>query len=938
VGTSKKIAIRTLRPEKKDAIDWLLTIPARNSSRPFLIDGLKERVFSFNEIHEQASAIANWLLDNKLSKGNRIAVVADNDSMVARLYFGALYAGVVVVPINPILTSEEIDFIIKDSEAKMVVATALVTDRINGEELIKRNVCPVLLEEKQGESVFNAWKSLALSDLKTPAHFKPLRDVTETDDLLIVYTSGTTAEPKGMVHRIADLVNNGRLFGNLVGITKKNRFFNNLAITYLGGYYNLLLLPYVCESSVVLSETFSPNSVIGFWKPIIKYQANTLWLVASIMAILLEMDRGTGGEKYCRQNVLHILAGMAPLPAVIRQKFEERYGQPVYENYGLSETLFISTNRPKFPIRDGCVGKIVPGVEVAIKNHEDKDVKPGEEGEIWVKTFSLMRGYVDDVKRKQELSTKDWFATGDLGVLNNGGDLFITGRKKDLIIRGGINISPAGIENVLHQHPAVMECAVVGVPHKFLGEEVVAVVRLAEGSEFTNVCTELMTLCQKHLARIKAPSQIIELLEFPHTTSGKIQKRKIRTWLMQKGDGILTTPLPTVSKVVPAGEVHFTPSKIVSESIEAMSIKYNTMVYEMQQAGKDVIVLSLGEAFFDIPLYDFSALPFPKLYHYSHSRGIPELRDIMAKYFLNEYDVAFNPTSEIIITAGSKIAIHMAIMSILNPGDEVMYYEPAWVSYPEQIKLCYGVPVSIPYDEKITNFEKYVTNRTRMLIINNPNNPTGRVFNLNELGCLYSLARKYNLFILSDEAYSDFVLDGSEFISLANLDIEKRHTIIVNSLSKNFGMSGWRLGYVITNPGLINQILKVNQHLITCPPTILEYYSVKYFDQIIKTTKPQIVDMVRKRQQIQKFMEELGLKPLAGTATFYFFVSIEPSKLSSEEFSSRLLENDHVCVVPGIGYGKSCDRFVRVSVGSENVDRIKKALRMMKKMIEETSK
>lgn len=936
----KKMKKKPAASRTPSAVAWLREIPKKNAGRVFLVDSFTGKEWTYDQIHQDASRIGAWLNQNGLQKGDRLALLLLNSAEFARLYLGCLYAGVVVIPINPILSEAEISFILNDGKIRTTVVSSKTENKLSLGVCNKNKIKTIFLSlGGDPSSDPRHSNTLDLNALLDAKKFVPFHGLKDNDELIIVYTSGTTADPKGVVHKVADLVNNGRLFGKLLGLSSKNRFYNNLALTYLGGYYNLLLLPYVNGSSVVVSETYNPASVISFWKPIIKHEVNTLWLVASLMAILLEMDRSTEGEKYCREKMRHILAGMAPLPVALRHKFEKRYGLPVYENYGLSETLFIATNTPQAAIRDGSVGKIVPGVQVKILNEDGKNSTSGEEGEIWVKTPYLMRGYQQDLGQgSPSLSASHFFPTGDLGLLDRTQYLRITGRKKDLIIRGGINISPASVEDVLHQHPAIHECAVLGVPHPILGEEVAAVIRITRDAVFEKVRNELLELCRTKLARIKQPSQIIELPEFPHTTSGKIQKRKIRTWLCQKTEILQPlTDKQTPKSSAQEDKIHFTPSKVVSDSAEAMSIKFNTMVYELQRQKIDVTVLSLGEAFFEIPLYDFHSLPLSKIYHYSHSRGIFELREAIAKYFKEEYDVTFDPEKEIIVTAGSKVAIHMTLMSILNPGDEVMVYEPAWVSYPEQIKLCYGVPVSIPFDEKITNFERYVTNRTKMIIINNPNNPSGRVFNLDELAYLYSLARKHNLFVLSDEAYSDFVINSEEFISLANLDIELKHTIVVNSLSKNFGMSGWRLGYVITNPSLILQILKVNQHLITCPSTILEYYSAKYFQNIVNVTKPQIKAVVEKRAEVQKYMTQVGLETLAGSSTFYFFVSIGKSKLNSEAFATELLQKHHICVVPGIGYGKSCGRFVRVSVGSESMPRIQKALNTIKQFIDQTS-
>jgi len=379
------------------------------------------------------------------------------------------------------------------------------------------------------------------------------------------------------------------------------------------------------------------------------------------------------------------------------------------------------------------------------------------------------------------------------------------------------------------------------------------------------------------------------------------------------------------------------PSTVVQQSVEAISIKYNNIVYEKQGNGEDVIVLSLGEPFFDIPLFSFKSLPKGKINHYSHSRGIIELRKTIANLYKNKTGIEIDYEKKILITAGSKIAIHMSLMSILNPGDEVIVLEPAWVSYTEEIKLCYGVPIQIPYEKTIYDIENFITTKTKMIIINNPNNPTGRIYEKEELSHVFELAKKYNIIILADEAYSDYVYTNNEFFSFVKLDPKNKYSIIINSLSKNMGISGWRIGYLITNSDLINQILKINQHLITCAPTILEYYANQYFSEILKVTRPQILEILHKRKILSTHMDEMALKYQPGQSTFYFFVSIENSRLSSDEFCTRLLNEKNISIVPGIGYGKSCDKFVRVSIGSENLDRIKKGLKEIHDLIIETS-
>jgi aspartate aminotransferase/aminotransferase len=376
-------------------------------------------------------------------------------------------------------------------------------------------------------------------------------------------------------------------------------------------------------------------------------------------------------------------------------------------------------------------------------------------------------------------------------------------------------------------------------------------------------------------------------------------------------------------------------ARYVENVANAMSIKFNSFVYDMKEAGEDVIVLSLGEAFFDIPLFPFDTLPLPEGYHYSHSRGVPGLRRKLAAYYGGRYGVPVDPATEIVVTAGSKIALHMCFMALLEPGDEVVVPEPAWVSYSEQIRLCHGNPVMVPHDVSVAELGEWMTPRTRAVVLCSPQNPTGRVYTRGELRGLHRLAEERGVYLLADEAYSEFVVD-EEFVSCGVDDPEKRHTIVCNSMSKNYGMSGWRVGYVISNAELMEQVLKINQHLITCPATILEHYLERHFDDILEITKPQIEEVVRRRAVLGEYMREIGLVPMEGTATFYFFVHIGESALSSEEFCMRLLRESRVCVVPGLGYGESCDGFVRVSVGTESLERTRHGLRAIRDLIQAT--
>lgn len=911
----------------------ILKINQAFRDKVFVTEAKTSGTLTYDVLFTDSCKIASQLKNAGLKKGDKIIFSLENSLEFVKLYFACLYSGIVSIPLNPSLSADQKDFIIKHSKAVAIVFSQQTQSGFHEKTIQNKSTINFKLDyEAQQLIAVNGDEVVLLSDLKNSIPIVPFENINADDDLIIIYTSGTTSHPKGVIHSLKNLVSNALLFNSTVGINENNIFFNNMAMTYLGGYYNLMFLPFVSGASIVLSEVFDAKAIINFWEKIIVYQVNTLWIVPTVLSILNEFDRGNSGQTYCKENIRLVLTGTAPLNEATRLKFEQKYAVRLIENYALSETLFLTSDLPEQNRVKGSVGKVIDGVEIKIVGSGNELMPFYEEGEIVVETSTIMKGYFN-AEENPEIDVSQPFYTGDVGMLDEAGNLYVTGRKKDLIIRGGLNISPKAIEDVVYEIAEVVECAVVGIPNKISGEKIVAVVKLIDGAIIETISKKVIERCTAKLAGNQVPSFVIELSDFPKTSSNKIQKNKIRAWVEEK---VKTKKSNNIDKPK-NNPAFFKASNVVENSIQAVSIRYNNLVYEMQQKGVDLTVLSLGEAFFEIPLFSFDDLPMPAAYHYTHSRGIPELRENLKVYFEKHFEFSFDPAKEIVITAGSKIAIHMALMALLNPGDEVIIHEPAWVSYPEQIKLCYGIPVQIPYHEDVYNFEKFITNRTKLIIINSPNNPTGKLFTIEELSYLNRLAIKYNLFILSDEAYSDFTAKNEQFVSLGNLDSTFSHSIIVNSISKNYGISGWRLGYIITNERLTEQILKLNQHLITCPPSILQFYIAKHFDEIIKITKPQILAVVEKRNDMLAFCSELGLNVLSGSATFYLFVSIAPSTLTSEEFCMRLLNEKNISVVPGVGYGKSCDGFVRVSIGTEPSERIKPALVALKKLVDATT-
>ena len=333
--------------------------------------------------------------------------------------------------------------------------------------------------------------------------------------------------------------------------------------------------------------------------------------------------------------------------------------------------------------------------------------------------------------------------------------------------------------------------------------------------------------------------------------------------------------------------------------------------------------MSLGEAYFDIPLFPFEQLDFVRGYHYSDSQGIPALRERVADYY-KRYGVNI-AASDILISAGSKPIIFMAMQAILDPGDVVVIPEPAWLSYQEQARLCDARVWFIPHSVAVDDYHRYLGKKVKLLVINNPNNPAGRVYTHSELQSLHRQCLDRGIWLLVDEAYSDFVLDNS-FCSMAG----RSGVIVVNSLSKNMGMSGWRVGYAIAEPKFIETLLKLNQHIITCGPTILLQYLAEYFDNILEHTLPQVRAVVEKRVRVAQRLEQFGFRHLPGAATFYFFLDVRDYRGDIHDLALYLLRERGVALVPGSAYGASTEGFLRMSIGAESEERIEKALRILR--------
>ena len=366
---------------------------------------------------------------------------------------------------------------------------------------------------------------------------------------------------------------------------------------------------------------------------------------------------------------------------------------------------------------------------------------------------------------------------------------------------------------------------------------------------------------------------------------------------------------------------------------EAISVAFNQKVYEQKRKGRDVVTLSLGEAFFDIPQYSFDHLDFEKGYHYTDSQGVPELRVKIANYYNSLFGCSVSADENILVSAGSKIIIYMCLLAAIDPGDEVIIIEPAWLSYEHQIRLAGGDVKFVPIKDSMDNIRSSITDKTRLIILNNPNNPAGKVYSKDQLIGLHKISSQNNILLLVDEAYSDFVEPG-QFHSIGSLFPDFENVIAVNSLSKTMGISGWRIGYVLAKPEFIQELLVLNQHLVTCAPSILQLYLAEHFDEIHAATYPQAQKINSKRKKVETLLNKAGIETAEGSSTFYIFLNLETYTDDTYSLAEQLLKNHNIAMVPGSAYGQSTKSYLRMSIGVESIERISIAINILKNILE----
>jgi long-chain acyl-CoA synthetase len=484
-----------------------------------------EENISFARFDLRVNRFANALLDLGLGKGDIVCVYANNspDALVA--YFGIIKIGATGGPINCWWQPPEIEYLLNDSRAVAVVVESCYISSI---ERLRKN-CPFLktIIEIGGDSEtgYPSFHKLVEQNSDQLAFI----DISHDDDAFIFYTSGTTGNPKGVLlthynslHALASLEKGLRQEkGEEVALIFLPIFHVNAMFSCLAGFNGGV--------KIVLRQGFSASE---FWETVEKYRVTFWSAVPAIYNILLQIPETAKGRDL--SSVKFGICGAAPMPVETFRDFEKTFGIKIIEGYGLTEATVASCINPVDGQRKiGSIGKPLPGQEIAILDDDGIALPQGEVGELCVRGGNVMKGYLRKPEANAQTLCDGWLRTGDMAYMDEDGYFFIVDRKKEMIIRGGENIYPKEIDNLLFSHPKILEAAVVGVPDKIMGEEVKAYIVLKPGEMMSE--EEVRQFCNENLASFKVPRFVEFIDELPKNIIGKTLKKHLRKQHQSEG-------------------------------------------------------------------------------------------------------------------------------------------------------------------------------------------------------------------------------------------------------------------------------------------------------------------------------------------------------------------------------------------------------------------
>jgi len=486
---------------------------------------------TYAQVNAAASQVAGWLASQDIKSGDRVALTCPNLPYFPIVYYGILKTGATVVPLNVLLKEREIAYHLADSGARAYFCfqgTAELPMGTAGHAAFEQTEgCQhfvMITADPAGPSPVEGTQTLG-SVMQGRAPTFPSVPTRETDTAVILYTSGTTGQPKGAQLSHSNMVQNAQLAPKVFGWHDGDIHLLALPLFHSFGQTVDMNMGLYTQSTLVLMPRFEPGAALG----LMESEGVTFFAGVPTMYWALLSHPGAGDHDLAKiaQNLRLAVSGGSPMPAEVLRQFGEKFSVKILEGYGLSETSPVATfNRVDRDTKPGTVGLPVWGVEVKLIDLEGAAVTAGEPGEVLIKGHNIMTGYHDRPDATAEaIDDAGWFRSGDIGTLDDEGYLTIVDRAKDMIIRGGYNVYPREVEEVLATHPAVSLVAVVGVPHDEHGEEVKAYVIRTAGQEITE--DELISWAKDQMAAFKYPRSVEFRDALPMTATGKILKREL---------------------------------------------------------------------------------------------------------------------------------------------------------------------------------------------------------------------------------------------------------------------------------------------------------------------------------------------------------------------------------------------------------------------------
>lgn len=495
----------------------------RHPARTALVLGT-QRV-SYAQLWEQALRYAGVFAARGVEPGDRVALMLPNVPDFPRAYYGALALGAVVVPIHALLTAPEVAYVLTDSGARLLVCAGMLGEGIDGARRAGVETLTVL--DGPPVSPIQAYPQLArleeLAERCAPRSEAVVRE--PDDDAVVLYTSGTTGKPKGALLSQSNMLLNATVNAfDLLAVSAQDVLLGCLPLFHSFGQTSVMNTAFRVGASVVLMPRFDGAKALEL---LIDERVTLFAGVPTMFGALLEAARGTQRRPRLRACV----SGGASLPLALLERFEAAFEVPIYEGYGLSETSPVAAfNQEAFGRKPGTVGCGIWGVDVEIARAQLEErielLPPGEIGEVVIRGHNVFKGYLNDPQATAAVLVDGWFRSGDLGVKDEQGFVRIVDRKKDLILRGGYNVYPREVEEVLVRHPSVAAAAVIGLPDERYGEEVCAVV-VRDPRAAAVEAEELVTWSKTRLARYKYPRRIEFVQALPLGPSGKVLKREL---------------------------------------------------------------------------------------------------------------------------------------------------------------------------------------------------------------------------------------------------------------------------------------------------------------------------------------------------------------------------------------------------------------------------